>query len=265
MAASITHLVVGEHVFRQVTHLNPTVSVYGSFLAGCVLVDVHVFHDINRRQTHFAGRFEEGRDSYSKSCSSFLSGLEVFLRRPWIELERAEQAFVMGYLCHLAVDECWKDFGFRLLQKLGIPTWMDLPVPFDVLLTAFDFLSQKLLIDPATVFVALQNATIPDVFKHIPHEILHHQRNLIHGYVMSSGTPAAYVKMLEDAGESNDRIQEARQQHDIYWDDSIRIVNSMGGVVPFIQTAAARAIDVIPESWIHSIDSNDTNPAKPFK
>lgn len=263
MAASITHLVVGERVFKQATHLIPTAAVYGCFLTGCVLVDVHVFHDIDRRKTHFVGRFEEGKDAYSKSCSNFLDQLDTLLNHPWNDMTRAEQAFVMGYLCHLAADECWKELGCHVFEKLGITSWVDLPVPFDVLLTAFDFLSRRVLIDPATAFTALQNSPIPDVFRHVPHETWLHQWNLIQEYVGSDGTPWAYIKMLERAGEPSDKIQEAKRQHDIYWEDAIKIFNSIGGVFPFIQSATARTIDVMLQSWINPTGNNaaDASPS----
>ena len=53
MAASITHLVVGETVWKQVYSDLPA-EVQGAFLAGCMLVDVHAFNNIDRRRTHFA-------------------------------------------------------------------------------------------------------------------------------------------------------------------------------------------------------------------
>ncbi len=259
MAASITHLVVGERVFRQIPHFNSRQAVRGSFLLGCVLVDVHVFHDISRRQTHFVGRFEEGRDSQSQSCSNFLKQRDALLRRPWNSLRPDERAFVMGYLCHLAVDECWKDQGWRLVQELEISSWIDLPVPFDVLLTAFDFLSRKELIDPETTFAALLSTTVPDTFGHILYETWRHQWDIVREYVMSDGTPGAYIKMLGDADKPEDKIQEAKRQHDVYWEDAINLFNGMGGVMPFLQTAAAKTIDVIPISWIGTLDSDAAN------
>lgn len=174
----------------------------GSFLSGCILVDVHAFHEIERRDTHFVGRVDEvGEDAYRTSCAGFLGQLAVLLQPAWAHMSQAERAFVTGYLCHLATDECWKQLGWQLFQELNISSWADFPVPGDVSLTAFDFLSAKLLLDPATARAALQAAAIPDVFNHIPHAMLVHQWEIIQDYVWNGGTPEAYVRMLAAAGE----------------------------------------------------------------
>ena len=119
MAPLITHLVVGERVFAQLGRFDP--ATYGAFLLGCVLVDVHGFSDVDRRRTHFAGRLEEdGEDAFRKSCAGFLDQLDTVLLRPWGELGEGERAFVAGYLCHLAADEDWKWFGWKVMHGLDI-------------------------------------------------------------------------------------------------------------------------------------------------
>jgi len=252
VAASITHLVVGEHAFKHITCFNPTLAVYGSFLMGCMVVDVHALHDIDRRQTHFAGRFEkDGEYIYRKSCSTFLSQLGTLLQRSWSGMAQTEQAFVAGYLCHLAADECWQELRSHLFQKQEITSWTDLTVPPDVTLTAFDFLSHRLLIDADTVFAALQEASVPDVFRHVPCETFRHQWDLTRDYVLRGGTPEAYLKMQEGAGKPEDRIQELTRQHAVYWEEALNLVCSIGGVLPYIQRATARTVEVIPELWIH--------------
>lgn len=48
MAASVTHIVVGEKILKQ-TYPGASVEVQGAFLAGCILVDGHVFNPLDRR------------------------------------------------------------------------------------------------------------------------------------------------------------------------------------------------------------------------
>jgi hypothetical protein len=260
MAASITHLVVGERVFKQIAHLDPTQAIYGSFLAGCILVDVHAFHAIDRDQTHFSGRFDEpGKDAFNKSCANFLRELDNLLHRPWDRLDQTEQAFVAGYLCHLAADELWKELGQQLFRKLNITHWTDFPVPPDVSLTVFGFLSRQMLIDPASAFTALQAASIPDVFRHVPQETFCRQWNVIREYVLDGATIESYGKMLEYAGRSNDQIQQAKQQHIAYWKNAIELYQSLGGVQPFIQDATARSLAIIPQLWLRSTGDDRAN------
>jgi hypothetical protein len=52
VAPLITHLVVGERVYRQLDWFGP--ADHGAFLLGWILVDVHLCSPIHRRETHFA-------------------------------------------------------------------------------------------------------------------------------------------------------------------------------------------------------------------
>ncbi|MCK4470531.1 MAG: hypothetical protein KAW49_01965, partial [Anaerolineae bacterium] len=82
MAPLVTHLVTGERVFAQLQRFDA--KGYGSFLLGCVLVDVNNFSGIDRRRMHFVGRLEEdGADAFNRSCANFLSQFDDLLIRPW--------------------------------------------------------------------------------------------------------------------------------------------------------------------------------------
>ena len=254
MAASITHLVVGETVWKQVYSDLPA-EVQGAFLAGCMLVDVHAFNNIDRRRTHFAGQLEEeGENAFRQSCSSFLSEVDALLRRPWNSLTPSEKFFVAGYLCHLAADECWRKLGWELFKKLGIATWVNSPVPGDVILTTFDFISRGQWIDPPELDSVLENISIPDVFTHIPIEIFRKQWVICRDYVAGGGTPDAHFKMLERAGRSSAEIEAARRRYEKYWEKGIMFVNEIGGVEPFIQDAVERTMQVLPRLMRFSLD-----------
>lgn len=83
MAPLVNHVVVGERTFAQLRRLDKFDNKdYGPFLLGCVLVDVHGFSDVDRRETHFVGRLEEdGVDAFNKSCTNFLNQLSGDLWR----------------------------------------------------------------------------------------------------------------------------------------------------------------------------------------
>jgi len=247
MPASVTHLVAGERILNRHFAESPQ-DVQGAFLAGCTLVDVHAFSEIERRHTHFVGTVQEdGEDAYLLSCANFLRGLDGLLMRPWSDLSPVERAFAVGYLCHLAVDECWKELGWQLFQKLGINSWANFPVPGDVSLTTFDFMSAEHLLDSPAVDAALGHVVIPDVFSHVPVALFIRQWSVIREYVLARATPDAHARMLELAGKSDTEVEESRQRHEAYWESSIELTQSIGGVGPFLQDGIDRSLQVLPQ------------------
>ncbi len=246
MAASITHLVVGEHVFKQISNPDLSLVVYGSFLTGCSIVDLQAFHTVDRRITHFVGRLDtDGEDAYRKSCTNFLQELDFILKNKWKTLSPTDQAFIVGYLCHLATDECWKKLNATWFHKLNIVSYKELPVHPDVMLTAFDFLSQKHLTDPILTFAALENIQIPDVFNHVPHAVFCHQWEVIQEYVKSKGTFEAYVSMLKRADKYTEKVQQEMEQRFGLWGKAIELIEIGGGELQFIQNATLRSVEAI--------------------
>jgi len=213
-----------------------------------MLIDIHAFNEIDRRLTHFVGRVEEaGESAYQDSCNNFLNKLGSLLNSPWKSLNPIEKSFVDGYLCHLAVDECWKKLGMQLFQKLGINSWSDFIVPGDVGLTTFDFICNSQLINKSEIDLILRDIIIPDTFKHIPYKVFAKQWEIIREYVISGGTPESHFMMLERAGKAIKEIQKTRKRYDLYWNKGIEFINEIGGVEPFIQDAIDRAMQVMPQ------------------
>jgi hypothetical protein len=248
MAPLVTHLVVGERTFAQLQQLDN--EDYGPFLLGCVLVDVHGFSSIDRRETHFVGRLEEdGADAFNKSCANFLNQLDGLLLRPWSQLASAERAFVTGYLCHLAADEDWKRFGWNILQRLGISSLAQVPVPGDVVMTAFDVLSSQMYVDFTTIASALKDAVIPNVLAHVPHDAFQAMWDIAKEHVMTGDTPESYFEMLKREGKTAAEIREVIRQHDVYWEDALALIHDLGGVEPRIQASVRRSLEVIPHLW----------------
>ena len=248
MAPLVTHLVVGERVFAQLQRFND--KDYGYFLLGCVLVDVNSFSDMDRRVTHFVGRLQEdGADAFNRSCANFLSQLDGLLIRPWSELTSAEQAFVGGYLCHLAADETWKQFSWNMLRALGIQSLADLPVPGGVIFTAFGVLSSKMYVDFPAVVSALSDVVIPHVLTHVPHDAFQATWNIVEEYMLTGGTPQSYFEMLKREGRADSEIQEIIRRHDVHWEDAVALIHDGGGVEPYIQAGVERSLEVIPHLW----------------
>ncbi len=249
MAPWVAHLVVGERVLAQLPQFGE--QEYGAFLLGCVLVDVHGFSDVDRRATHFVGRLEEdGVDAFNKSCTNFLSQLDDVLLCPWSELASTERAFVAGYLCHLAVDEDWKRFGWDILRATGLKSLADFPVPGEVFLTAFDVLSSEVYVDFPSVALALENASIPNLLTYIPYDTLQTMWVITKKYVMDGGTPESYYEMLERAGKTSAEIQAVRHEHDGYLEEAMISIHDLGGVEPRIQAGVERSLEMAPRLWL---------------
>ncbi|MFN2272119.1 MAG: hypothetical protein ACK2US_14850 [Anaerolineae bacterium] len=248
MAPLVTHLVVGERVFAQLRQFDP--AAYGSFLLGCVLVDVNGFSDIDRRTTHFVGRLhEDGADAFRKSCTNFLAQLDALLVRPWCELTQHEQAFVAGYLCHLAVDEVWKRLGQDVMLALGIDSLADTPVPGEVFMTAFDVASSEMYIDFSSVSSELDAASIPNVLTHVPYAIFQTMWRIVKPHVMDGRTVESYFEMIKRLGRTPSQVQTVRRKHKAYWEDTVTWIAELGGVEPYILNATQRSLEVLPRLW----------------
>jgi len=205
---------------------------------------------------------EDGENAYLQSCANFLQNLDSLLRLPWKMLQPEEHSFVVGYLCHLAVDECWKKLGLELFQKLGIHSWADFPMPGDVSLTTYDFLGSKQLLDPCVLDTILEDVVIPDVFLHMPMTIFVRQWDVIRDYVFAGGTPEAHFHMLELAGRSKSEIEETQQRYQAYWERSIEFVENIGGVEPFLQNGFERSIQVLPQLLARAQNLYEANVAQ---
>ncbi len=238
MAPFITHLVMGERVFAQLPRFDP--AVYGDFLLGCALVDVHAFSNIPRRVTHFAERLAgDGPLAFHKSCANFLSQLDELLVRPWNELTSAEQAFIAGYLCHLAADEDWKQFDQYLLHTLGIfwkgnlsPPGVELmPAPANVVLTVFEVSSTELYVDFSAIASALDDVSVPDVLTHVSHSTFQATWDIAKAHVFNGGTLESYLDMLKRLGKNNAEIQTERLEHERYWQNAVETIHDYFGNV----------------------------------
>lgn len=257
MAPLTTHLVIGERVFAHLPRLGP--QDYGAFLLGCVLVDVHVFSDIARRDTHFAKRLVgKGANAFHQSCANFLGRRDALLRRPWHELTRAERAFVAGYLCHLAADEEWKQFDWLTLQREGINWWTDLPVPGNVIVTVFDVLSKELFLDYVAVSSALRDVAVPDAFTHVPLELFQATWKIARVHVLGNSTLESFLELLGRLGKTDAEIEAERRQHERCWQDAADVIHTgFGGVPTRVEAMVQRALDTMPRLWASLAQNHD--------
>jgi len=240
-----THLVVAERVFPHLKEFSA--AEYGAFLTGNLVVDVNGFTSVARRTTHFVGRVDEDGDAaFTESCVKFLTQRERLLSRPWAALTPEERAFVAGYLCHLAADEPWKALGARLQQSLGLISLQDMAVPPAVVMTAFSVLSHALFVDFATVAVALQAASPPDVFIHVAHADFLRMWDIVRLPLLKGDSPESFFEMLARSGKDAVELQTIREQHARHWDAAVALIEQVGSVEAFVAEAVARMLEVLP-------------------
>jgi hypothetical protein len=249
MAPIVMHLVIGERVYPQIAELALT-EAYGAFLLGCMLVDVNGFSALDRRETHFVGRpSEDGEDAFYKGSATFLSRLDTLLQRPWSSLSNEEQAFVAGYLCHLAADEAWKDITWHALWAMGITSAEQFPIPGVVMLTAYSVLSTRHYHDAAAVADALWRATVPDVLAHVPYGALVYMWEVVKPRTLDSQTVASYLGMLERKGTPAAEVEARKRQHEIYMDEAMRFIQDLADIEAMLQATVDRSVDIVPRLW----------------
>ncbi|MGD8474489.1 MAG: zinc dependent phospholipase C family protein [Anaerolineae bacterium] len=164
MAPFLTHLVVGERVWTALDGVRSGPDNYGTFLFGCLAPDVDKFcHGLEQSTTHFVAKDEAATWAWLRS-QHFLEEQTTFLRAPFDSLEAVEQAFVIGYLCHVATDEITGRYAQDIKsQHVAHNT----PLPHvDAILTAMDPQCWALAGDPEHLVSALDQvvnqALIPD-------------------------------------------------------------------------------------------------------
>lgn len=112
MAPFNTHFLIAEKIWPDLP--GPWQPHYGQFCFGCVAPDVDkVSATLVQRDTHFFDRTTDYDFMASHRSAMFLAQQAEFLGRPFAQLEPQAQAFTLGYLCHLCVDEVSKHMWRR--------------------------------------------------------------------------------------------------------------------------------------------------------
>jgi hypothetical protein len=201
MAPFLTHLMVGEHVWAGLEEYGSPGDGWhvaehcGVFLLGCLAPDVDKFCDgLEQGTTHFVAKVN-GFAWVGQRTRRFLDGSADFLRAPYRDLAQAEQAFVLGYLCHIATDEATGRFGQRMFNDLAAT---GKPFPnVDAFLTVIDPRLWAMALDPGGVVAALEQAPVPDgPFPFIPADCLGALRQVVLPQVRAGGGFLPYVDML---------------------------------------------------------------------
>ena len=195
MAPFLTHLVIGERVWAALDGPRPGTEGYGTFLFGCLAPDVDKICDgLEQGTTHFLPKDEAWTWTWQRG-QQFLDHPLDFLRAPFHALPAGEQAFVLGYLCHVAADEITGRLAHTLRQNLAA-TGQPLPDP-DAVLTLIDPRIWATAAAPDRMVAALESATIPDsTFPSIPPPCLAALRQIVLPQLQQGGGLKPYLGML---------------------------------------------------------------------
>lgn len=115
MAPFNTHFLIAEKLWPELK--GPWQPYYGQFCFGCVAPDVDKSSKtLTQKETHFFDRSGDPERMATHRTATFLARQSQFLKQPFSGLPPPGQAFVLGYLCHLCVDEVTK-------YMWGMQTW----------------------------------------------------------------------------------------------------------------------------------------------
>jgi len=112
MAPFNAHFLIAEKIWPDLP--GPWQPYYGQFCFGCVAPDVDKLSDtLTQKDTHFFDRTGDYEFMATHRSVSFLQQQAEFLAQPFAQLLPEAQAFILGYLCHLCVDEVSKHMWRR--------------------------------------------------------------------------------------------------------------------------------------------------------
>jgi hypothetical protein len=192
MAPFNTHFLVAEQIWPQLAHYGD----YGQFCFGCVAPDVDkISATLTQKETHFNDRFTDYELMVTHRSVTFLQQQATFLAHPFAELAPSAQAFVLGYLCHLCVDEVtkhlWRRDVYEPLQNVTISP----------MFAALDEWAKQQIQHHGRIVAAIQSSQpLPNVIPLIPATDLAYYAEAINQFIIAPNTEAEFLVLADTFG-----------------------------------------------------------------
>lgn len=190
MAPFNTHFLVAEKLWPELD--GPWQPYYGQFCFGCTAPDVDKASEtLSQKDTHFFDRTDDYEFMASRRSAAFVERQADFLRRPFAELTAEEQAFILGYLCHLCVDEVSKHMWRR-------ETWLQFKArSAGPVFAALDELARQQINDYPAIIRALCSVQVLDVIPRIPPADLEFLLRGVCAFARAKSTEAEFLALVD--------------------------------------------------------------------
>jgi hypothetical protein len=205
MAPFNTHFLIAEKIWPHLT--GPWQPYYGQFCFGCVAPDVDKASAmLTQKDTHFFDRTTDYELMATSRSATFLRRQDEFLGSPFTRLAPEEKAFVLGYLCHLCVDEVSK----HMWRK---PTWQQLNgVQIGVAFAALDELARQQTQDYAAIVEELWGIKVLAVIPRIPLADLARMQQGVGNFARAEHVDGEYLALLDLFDHPSPAEREQRRQ-----------------------------------------------------
>jgi hypothetical protein len=197
MAPFNTHFLVAEKIWPTIRARVTWPAIYsqncyGQFCFGAIAPDVDKLSPpLTQKDTHFFDRSGDWPLMASHRSAAFIQQQAEFLARPFLQLPPEAQAFALGYLCHLCLDEVSKYMWQR-------DTWLQFrdigPGPA---FSALDELALRRLEHPERLAEALDSIEPVEAIPRIPPADL---ATLLHGlrhFVRAETLEEQYLALVD--------------------------------------------------------------------
>ena len=212
MAPFDTHFLVAENLWPEL--VGPWQAHFDQFCFGCVAPDVDkISATLTQKDTHFFDRTTDWNLMASHRTATFLKDLPNFVGCTFNDLEPEAQAFMMGYLCHLCVDEVskymWRRATWQAFKEVGP----------GAAFAALDEQAAQFIQNYPAIVQAINRLRVLDIIPKIPITDLQRYYLGVNDFVSAPTTEAKYVTLL---GLFGDQSPETRQDKLYVFMDAIR-------------------------------------------
>ena len=212
MAPFNTHFLIAEQLWPAVrtmtTWPEPDNEInYGQFCFGCIAVDVDkVSPLLTQKDTHFFDRTGQYELMATHRSAMFVREQAAFLSRPFGQLWPEAQAFALGYLCHLCVDEVskymWNHQTWLKFRNVG-------PGPA---FAALDETARRRIRNYRAIVQALDGVSVVDIIPSIPLADLEATLRGIQTFVRAGSTENQFMALVDMFDKPNPTERQAKRQ-----------------------------------------------------